>query len=299
LASSPLSPSASISHSTLWYTNSYFTKTVRDGFMEYDSPKALWHAMTSEYQNHIMNTRSSSSSSSKHCDPKLVPSPEALAMCTELLRRHRTFDYHRTLERLCPLPPTSNTQEATTATGQNDDIAKLAQSFCDTHHQVVPYCVQAVAHVFPPSFWCHSSSSQPKRRRHANKATTSSGTNNQTVVLQQTIPTFVTLRRNEHMPNKTLMRNLQINRMKWLYSVLGIDISNNHQEKNKEKKMSRVDHERLHLLVLSIVRWVFRKYLIPLLRTAFYVTDGQEYGKRLLFYRRCPNCVHRFWNRRK
>jgi hypothetical protein len=285
---SPLSPSSSISRHSLWYTNSYYTKTIRDGFMEYDSPTTLWHAMTSEYHDNGMASTAHGSCNHQQQLPHqrnnrnrhesgLLPSPEALDMCTELLRRHRTFDYHRTLDRCCPLPPNTNDSASC-------DIASLGQSFCHTQNQVVPYCVQAVAHVFPSSFWCHSSpsSSQQKKRSSTPITTNTTGINNQSVLLQQTIPTFVTLRRNERMPNKTLMQNLQINRMKWLYSVLGIE----NRQDNKKKKMNRVDHERLHLLVLSIVRWVFREYLIPLLRTAFYVTDGQEYGKRLLFYRR-------------
>ena len=51
-------------------------------------------------------------------------------------------------------------------------------------------------------------------------------------------------------------------------------------------KRTRVAHERAKLLLLSVLRWMFRHYLIPLLAQAFYATEASELnGMRVLYYR--------------
>lgn len=97
---------------------------------------------------------------------------------------------------------------------------------------------------------------------------------NQTIFLQHTLASFVQLRRQERFPNKLLLKDLCITQMSWLLSP------------KREKKCSRIDHERAKLLLLSVLRWILRDYLIPLLSECFYVSEAEFGGLQVFFYRK-------------
>lgn len=267
----PLKPQSCVHRKPLFYSNS-FTKTVGDGLLLYESPDTLWRDMTSEY-------RSSGSSSGCEGTKRSLSDEGVVEMSRAILRRHGQTDYHRLLQRLCPLP-----ENYTSAS-----LADLPTRCHSPHERVVAFCQSCVASVFPNSFWgkpgaaaCAVISRRKKKQRKDDNRSTSTRDQitNATVFLQQTIPNFVTLRRNERLANKVILQNLRITHMTWLTA------HNQDIVATKKNACSRMDHERRKLLVLSILRWVFHKYIIPLLQQVFYVTESEFHGKRVLYYRK-------------
>lgn len=99
---------------------------------------------------------------------------------------------------------------------------------------------------------------------------------NETVFLQDTLAMFVQLRRRERFPNKLLLANLRTTQIPWLLT----------KEGKQGGKVSRMDHEHSKLLLLSVLRWILRDYLIPLLAQCFYVTETEFGGQQIFYYRK-------------
>jgi len=96
---------------------------------------------------------------------------------------------------------------------------------------------------------------------------------NQTIFVRHTLASFVEQRRQERFPNKLLLKDLRTTQISWLLP-------------KKERKCSRIDHERAKLLLLSVLRWILREYLIPLLSECFYVSETEFGGLQVFFYRK-------------
>ena len=116
----------------------------------------------------------------------LPPSPEALEVCSAILHNHHSLDYHRLLERHCPLPPNYRTFSL-------DQLA--TRSICETKN-VIKFCVAVVRKLLPVRFWGHGK--------------------NQMRFLEQTLPAIIRLRRNELFPNSTLIHGIRITYLGWL-----------------------------------------------------------------------------------
>lgn len=104
---------------------------------------------------------------------------------------------------------------------------------------------------------------------------------------------FLNLRRKEKFPEKALMKGIRVLDIRWLHSshLSGISLttrskpSNGHQQRNRQK-LSRSDHEAATTLIRNVLRWLYTQFLIPLLRSAFYITETEFTGSRVLYYRK-------------
>ena len=167
----------------------------------------------------------------------------ALPICEGILHRHAKFDYHRTLNRFCPLP-----DFAKQGIKVDIDLAEVGASH--TSAKCVAKFLQAVIRkVLPLEFW---------------------GTQHNVDRVLSILATFVNLRRGERFPFKSLMDGLRVTDIRWMWA-----------EDN-----SKSSHEAATALLRETMRWVVCGFTIPLLRSIFYVTESELFGKRVLYYRK-------------
>jgi hypothetical protein len=212
------------------------------GSTETNSPeKESSHARWKE----ILRKRLSSS-------PSTLPYSKAYAICITILKNHRSADYHRSLERHCPLPPEMNDQQE-----DKDLLARLSVRGHSSHTQVTAWVRSIISRVFSREIW--------------------GGTHNEKRIFEHLIPKYISLRREEHFSNKTLLQEMRVTKFHWLIDWASF---------GKQNKLSHGDHERCRLLVLSFLRWLFSDFVVALLRSAFFVTESEFSGKQVLYYRK-------------
>ncbi|KAL3806601.1 hypothetical protein ACHAXA_011159 [Cyclostephanos tholiformis] len=211
-----------------------------------------------------------------------------IAMCQELRTRHRRCDYARLLERHCPLPinvrgttspKTNDPLSSTSVAAADDDIGAALACHVTAHHtpvENVGFFIEAVLKTaFPHSFW---------GSRH---------NFHQTV---RTMRMFTKLGRTEHFPEKAIVNGIRVLDMTWLVrrhhhnhhhrSAKRDDYQVQSNRLCRRDKLSLSDHDAATVLTRNVMRWLYRQFIIPLLRTTFYITETEFTGSKVLYYRR-------------
>jgi telomerase reverse transcriptase len=267
----PLRPQFCLFRKGLLYKGLY-TDKVGQNRLDDDaissSPEALFRTMLTEYSISSTSSSVSSSSSSDHTlsgflstnladnnDLKQPPEQESLwrSVCVKILHHHRRLDYHRLLDRYCPLPESY----------QQLPLAVLANhSYC-SGKQVTEFCQRVLGKLLPLEFWGHE-----KNRSH---------------FLQQTLPIICTLRRHERFPNQRLVAGLRVRYMKWLM------IPTTTTNESSALSDTRRGHALLVQRVTCVLRWWVQRFLWEsLLPRLFYATDTELLGKQEIVYYRNP-----------
>ena len=180
--------------------------------------------------------------------------PSGIEMCREMRRRHRQCDYARLLENHCPLP-----QMGPGVDGDDSDIRPALShtvSLFTPADEVGRFISGVLRRAFPSSFW---------------------GSNHNFAQVLKTILVFVYLGRNEQIAEKDITKGIRVLDFKWLRRL---DKSGN------PAKFTKTDHEATTTLVRNIMRWVYCQFIIPILRSTFYVTETEFTGGRSVYYRR-------------
>ena len=227
-------------------------------------------------------------------------------LCEQLWKNYSScHDYGRLLEKYCPLPdvyhevrntktkptmsslPYNDTSAATSAaaTGnESDTLAKLAHAYAPKEG-IVSFLASVLKRVFPNDFWGKGSNS-----------------NNNFRSFLTSVRSFVHLRRHEKLTNKNLMHKISVTAMEWLYPCIigaspetdksesetdnsNVSAINTRKRKPKYRK-ERTNHETATELTLQAFRWVFKGFIIPLLRSCFYVTETEFDARELHYYRK-------------
>ncbi|KAG7368417.1 telomerase ribonucleoprotein complex - RNA binding domain containing protein [Nitzschia inconspicua] len=179
-----------------------------------------------------------------------------LKICQGILRGHSTCDYHRLLDRYCSLP-----DDLVVKAKVNDDengsdrLSRLAKAFTP-QDRIVSFLTAVLRRVFPREFW---------------------GSEANFMTVMASVNSFVHLRRRERLANKNLMHGCRVTHLKWLFPAWIEEGS-----KNKPRR----SHQTATSLVLTTLRWLFQGFLIPLLRTNFYVTETEFSVHKVHYYRR-------------
>jgi len=182
-------------------------------------------------------------------------------MCQEMRRRHKQCDYARLLERHFPLP-------IDTSTSTNDDIKTTLSHYVTFHTPVdnVGSFLEAVlGSAFPNSFW---------------------GSIHNFHQVIRTVRVFVQLGRTEQLPEKAIVDGIRVLDMKWLLPNTSKKNKDSSAKSNKRRKLSRSEHGSTSVLVRNVMRWLYKQFIIPLLRSTFYITETEFTGSRVLYYRR-------------
>ena len=186
-----------------------------------------------------------------------------IRVCEQIFRRHSTCDYHRLLNRYCPLPDfcASNGRTQSEDSPPNATLAQVSASHSPSDG-VVSFIRAVLRRVFPLEFW--------GSEHNFNKALS-------------VAETFVKLRRQEQLPNKALMNGVRIKDVLWVYGGMEAPAKNSSA---KKQTWSKTLHEAATTRIRNVMRWLFSQYLIPLLRSVFYVTESEFSAKRVLYYRK-------------
>jgi hypothetical protein len=174
-------------------------------------------------------------------------------LCRNILTSGKTCDYHRLIERYCPLPDYCD-GEVSDPTADKAKLKALVQCYSQPE-DVASFARSVLTKVFPSGFW---------------------GSHHNLDSILQAVKAFVLLRRKECLSNKRLMHGIRTKHLSWLQG-----------ETRKNVKLSRTDSEATSRLALQVFRWLFRSFIIPLLRSNFYVTET-EFGAKKVFYYRKP-----------
>jgi telomerase reverse transcriptase len=181
-------------------------------------------------------------------------------LCQEIAMNHSKCDYARLLERYCPLSSSHK------ATSQNlDDDVTPSQDPSDTEctqlrliksyytaESAGSFIKAVISRLFPLQFW---------------------GSQVNLDVFLETLMRFIALQRGETFTLKTIMHRIRVMDMKWLIGTAD------------RTAISRFMHQAICYSVKNIFKWVYCVIVIPLLRSAFYITDTQL-SKYPIFYRK-------------
>jgi telomerase reverse transcriptase len=173
-----------IPRQSLFYSQAYAPKI---GFqpghvMNQGDPKQLLNAIVSLY----------TSKGKKRRKRWIRCRDDAIPLCKEIIRRHERFDYHRTLNRLCPLP-----DFALLGTKIKADVSEAGTAHTPAK-SVILFLKEVIHKVFPIEFW--------------------GSPHNFDQVISK-VSTFVTLRRFERLPNKALTEGLRVTDIRWMWTA--------------------------------------------------------------------------------
>ena len=197
----------------------------------------------------------------------------ARIVCEKIWKGHSSgCDYSRLLERHCGLAPDVKELSKTTSSlfSESNLLARLARAFTPKD-RIVSFLGSVLRRVFPMDFW-------------------GSERNFQSVMTS--VKSFVHLRRKERLTNKNLMHEISVTQIKWLYhdddSLNSVEEDDGIIKKYSRRngKRHRTGHETVTELTLKILRWLFQGFLIPLLRSCFYVTETEFSAHQLQYYRK-------------
>jgi len=191
-----------------------------------------------------------------------------IPLCEQIFRGHAKCDYHRLLNRYCPLPEFCRESDAASASARlpnsTNDSSSITLPRVSVAHSpsdgVVSFLQAVLRQVFPPEFW---GSEQNFER-----------------VLDVT-ETFVNLRRQEQLPVKALMHGIRVKDILWIYGGAA-----NSNASAKKGSLPKSLHEAATARMRNVMKWLFVQYIIPLLRSVFYVTESEFLAKRVLYYRK-------------
>ena len=196
-----------------------------------------------------------------------------IAMCREMRRRHGQCDYARSLDQHCPLPKASVASQS-----KSEGINVMDEKAALSHYVTLYTPAECVGtflgailwQAFPASFW---------------------GSQRNFLKVVQTVKVFVQLGRTEQLPEKAIVDGIRILDMKWLHPN-SVELSSTKrpkskvQQKRQRPKLSRSGHESTTVLVRNIMRWLYSQFIIPLLRSTFYITETEFTGSRVVYYRK-------------
>ena len=273
-----MEPNSVISRFALFYSNSYIPKI---GFSR-DHPLNDKDFTSKNLLVTIIPTILTENGKKKRKKQWRRLQVHGLEVCQQILHAHRTAcDYPRILERYCPVP-TLVKNHYTESSRKKNGLSNNSQSAENSllqmlgkqnvpHKQVVSFLASVLRKVFPESFWgCEDNFGQ----------------------VLNTVKLFVGLRRQERLSNKVLMHGIRTTKMKWLYR-------SNDPADGCRRSTSKSDHQATQTLTLHVLRWLFRGFIIPLLRSVFYVTETEFSANRVLYYRKPVWAMFRSLSMRK
>ena len=170
-----------------------------------------------------------------------------LDICTQVLKNHRKCDYHRLLEKYCPLPSSELTES------RNLQILISHRSYTT---KVTSFFKSVMKTVFPCEFW---------------------GSSHNFGVVLHGIETFLGMRKKEQLSMKHIMQGIRILDVNWLF---------NQKNKGSSKSRPKTEHEAGTKVYESVIKWVYCHFLIPLVRSTFYCTDTEFTGNEIVYYRK-------------
>lgn len=181
-----------------------------------------------------------------------------ILMCREIIRRHKLCDYARLLGIHCTLLIDKCSQYH----DSKKELSHLVTRFTSTEN-VGHFLKSVLRTTFPNSFW---------------------GSKRNFSQMIQNINAFINLRLTESFPEKLIIEGIRVVDMKWLHPPQQKPRTS--EPSRKMPKLTRSGHESAVVLLINVMRWVYCQYIIPLLRSTFYITDTEFTGRKVVYYRK-------------
>lgn len=124
--------------------------------------------------------------------------------------------------------------------------------------KVSAFCKAVICKVFPDELW----------------GTEVAGSYNKRILMRM-VDKFVRLRRYETMTLHDVLQGFRISEISWLAAHADI----------LRSKLSKTDFMKRRELMAELLYYLFDSFLIPLLRSNFYVTEWSEHRNQVLFFR--------------
>ena len=184
-------------------------------------------------------------------------------LCERLHKRHLSYNYNRILEKYCSVSIRGSMPNL-----QGEILEKLVSMNCRIEC-VSAFVSKVLKDVFPIDFW---------------------GSDYNREMFIKGVDEFICMRRHEKFSEKRILHKIRVTDFLWLSkSELKQDVMSSLDHKlvkRKKIRRSASDHLELTRLVHQALRWVYVQYLIPLMRSVFYITETEMMGKRVLYYRK-------------
>jgi len=167
-------------------------------------------------------------------------------LAEHLRKRESRCSYKILLDHYCPRSQ-HDTSDRNSTFGQAAPLGNVSA-----------FCRAAVRHVFPPElFGDHEG-----------------GTGNSATIMR-CIDNFVRLRRYETISLHSVMQGITLSDIEWL----------NPRKADPKSNLSKTDFETRKDILSELMYYVFDSYLIPLIRSHFYVTESSAHRNQLFYFR--------------
>lgn len=189
---------------------------------------------------------------------------KGVVICQQILQKSRNLNFHRVLEKYCPLPSMHNRTGAVKVNNSNMVKGMALHEVVNKYSSskmVVAFITNVLQRIFPTEFF---------------------GSRENFAAISTTIDNFIHMRRFERMPYHELMKNISVTKFSWL--------EKKRKSSTTRKMRSSSDHEEHSKLVLTLLSWLFQSVIIPLIRSNFYATETEHMGKRVVYYRKQVWC---------
>ncbi|KAI4202907.1 MAG: hypothetical protein LQ350_002278 [Teloschistes chrysophthalmus] len=185
--------------------------------------------------------------------PKRLRGP-AFDLVSRFQKLHSQCAYFELLEHYCPARPTQVPPTPVEPAKRDTTLVEHATPFSE----VSAFCRAAVSKVIPKKFWGQAAD----------------GSRNKDVIMGK-INQFIRLRRFESLTLHAVCQDLKISSMAWLAPLHLREA--NHISSSDLGKRKEILHEFLYYL--------FDSFLIPLIRSNFYVTESNLHKNRIFYIR--------------
>jgi len=182
-------------------------------------------------------------------------------ICGKILENHTTCDYGRLLERYCPLPKENGLSlQGNPASVYSAAVYKTLLSSSCSSTSVTSFMKAVIVRLFPLEFW---------------------GSKSNLHIFLDTLTEFISLRRGETLTMKRILHGIHVMDMKWLY------MAGNHDTAgfNKKRKLPSDVHDSIRFSASVTFKELYRLFVIPLLRSTFYITESQV-SSGIIFFRK-------------
>lgn len=173
---------------------------------------------------------------------------QIMDLIRQLQKRHTDCAYSKLLDHYCPSP-------------KRDKLSSGSIHFtylASGEDQVTAFCLSVVRNVLSQELIGGNEDN------HENWD-----------VLRRKIQSFVKLRRFENLNLHDTMKGIKTGSITWLAAP----------SSTQAQRMARTDHEKRNELLAELLYWIFDSFLIPLIRTNFYVTESSSHRNRLFYFR--------------
>lgn len=177
---------------------------------------------------------------------------KALELVKRLQRLHGRCSYMQVLAHYCPFP-----EDLELAIERGTEMPHFTKLATPTAH-LSAFCQAIVHKIIPRGFLGEGEGGDENWKK-----------------LLKSIDVFLQARRFESFCLDSVMKDVKINKIEWLCPI----------NCNPEQRMALSDFQKRQEILAELIYYIFDSFLIPLVRSNFYVTESGVHKNRLFYFR--------------